>query len=89
MKNPIVKATEKGRSIVANLVKVLEDLTDESEMGVNTVQWINDDLDLIEVKYYGNQADGNRQHEFRGENTEMLTDKEAIELLAVRIQNSL
>lgn len=50
--------------------------------------WISDDLDYIEVKYLGNKPDGTMQERFARDGEPMLTDEQAYELLACRLNNT-
>lgn len=82
----IVRAMEKM------LLEAL-DLVDEGalDLGPKDISYINDDLDYIAVKYWGETPDGSRQQEYADDKDEpeTISEFEAMELLTVRIHNSL
>jgi hypothetical protein len=50
--------------------------------------WINDTLDIIEIKYLGHEPDGSDQEELASDGEPMLTDEEAYSELITRFNNT-
>lgn len=59
------------------------------ELSSNSIQWIDDDLDYINVKFYKNPPDGTQQIKYSDEEPESISAREAIHILNVRINNTL
>lgn len=75
--------------IIRQLIDKLLILSEHTDMKTNDVAWINDDIDEIEVRYFENVPDGDRQNEIFERNLPRMNFKEAFNLLHVRINNSL
>ena len=60
-----------------------------SELSSNSIQWIDDDLDYINVKFYNNPPDGTKQEEYVTEEPTSIGVRDAIFLLHTRINNTL
>lgn len=75
--------------IIRQLIDKLLILSEHTDMKTNDVALINDDIDEIEVRYFENVPDGDRQNEIFEKNLPRMNFKEAFNLLHVRINNSL
>lgn len=91
VENNTIRATEAGKKAVSQLFKKLLDMAELPEVEAinNVADWINDDLDYINVKYFGNSPDGDTQKKYDTNGEPMMTDTEAINLLNVRYNNTL
>jgi len=77
--------TELNNQLIRAMVNHLEALVESDELSVNDVSYINDDLDCIEVAYFGHTPDGDQQQRYadqieRGE-METIGFLEALEFL--------
>lgn len=84
-----VKATKLGKSIVHKMASSLNKMIETENLSDKVVQWIGNDLDCINVKYYGEQPDGTNEERIMVNGDDKMTDAEAIDLLSVRLKNTL
>ena len=61
----------------------------ETEDNSNVIDWINNDLDFVAVKFLGKVPDGERQNEIAEQEPKTIDFKEALHLLTVRLNNTL
>ena len=59
--------TELNNQLIRAMVNHLEALVESDELSVNDVSCINDDLDYIEVAYFGYAPDGDQQQRYADE----------------------
>jgi hypothetical protein len=83
--------TELNNQLIRAMVNHLEALVESEELSVNDVSYINDDLDLMEVSYFGYTPDGDKQQEYadaieRGD-LETIGFLEALEFLSSMIKH--
>lgn len=59
--------TELNNQLIRAMVTHLEALVESDELSVNDVACIHDDLDYIEVAYFGHTPDGDQQQRYADE----------------------
>ena len=62
--------------------------THENELTPIQIDWIDDDITYVEVKYLGIEDDSTRAAEFRDEEHKSIDFVDALNLLSVRIENT-
>ncbi len=63
--------------------------THENQLTTNQISWIDDDITYVEVKYLNDPNDSTRADEYREEEPKTISFLQALELLTVRLQNTM
>jgi hypothetical protein len=85
-----IDKTPLRNELLRNMMEYLVTLADnDTDLSTKDVSRINDDLDYLEVKYFGTAPDGDKQNEFALEKPEFIGFEDAFHLLSVRITNSI
>ena len=63
--------------------------THEKNLTTNQVSWIDDDITYVEIKYLNEQNDSTRADEVREEEPKTISFLSAIDLLTVRLHNTI
>ncbi len=72
---------------VQKICDTLRHIIENEQISDNVHQWINNDLDYVQVNFFRTTPDGDYQHEVRTETG--ISALDAINLLSVRIENTI
>jgi hypothetical protein len=76
------------KKIIEAMYVYLAEIAETAE-NPNTIQYINEDLDYISVKFLGNTPDGDRQNEIAEQEPKTIDFKNALHILTTRLNNTL
>jgi hypothetical protein len=79
--------SELNNVLIENMVEYLTIAQDSPNISEKEKAWIEDDLDMIEVAFFGKEPDGDRQNEIQ-KSGETINFEQAFNLLVTRINNS-
>lgn len=72
---------------VKKMCDTLQHIVENEHISDNVHQWINNDLDYVQVNFFRTPPDGDYQHEVRTDTG--ISAMDAINLLSVRIENTM
>lgn len=72
---------------VQKMCDTLQHIIENEQISDNVHQWINNDLDYVQVNFFRTPPDGDYQHEVRTDTG--ISALDAINLLSVRIENTM